>query len=192
MHQWCVEYILLQTCDFWELQKSKFIQYPLIKRILVGVQMFRYTLWLAAPFPLITLCIWCPNYVSITLLHWLKNHIMAFYFFSPPLWSEDYLLVSVKAWADTKLIQILIMQHRCADLWWELRTSSFWVNFMETQQCQTQCLLWVFFACTRENISANVNERWICWICLSKALSEHPDRKLICEWIYASQICHTA
>lgn len=121
-----------------------------------------------------------------------KSHHGFFFFFSPPLWSEDYLLVSVKAWADTKLIQILIMQHRCADLWWELRTSSFWVNFMETQQCQTQCLLWVFFACTRENISANVNERWICWICLSKALSEHPDRKLICEWIYASQICHTA
>lgn len=130
LHQWCVEYILLQTCDFWELQKSKFVQYPLIKRILVGVQMFRYTLWLAAPFPLITLCIWCPNYVSITLLHWLKNHIMVVVFF-PPLWSEDYLLVSVKAWADTKLIQILVMQHRCADLWWELRTSSFWVNFMK-------------------------------------------------------------
>lgn len=89
---------------FWELQKNKFVQYLLLKVILDICSI----IWLTAPFPLITLWIWCPYYVSITLLRWLKDQII---FFFPPLWSQDYLLVSMKACADTKCIKILVMQH---------------------------------------------------------------------------------
>lgn len=139
---------------------------------------------------LITWYFWCPHYVSITLLHWLKCEITSCFFFH-----LDVRIIYWSAWKPEQIQNLLKLSFfnitACVGQWRELGMllSSFWFNFKKLSIAKFCTLpLWCKHFCIevlllRNPFLVRCNQCWIWGICFSEASSQHPDRKLICEFM---------